>query len=296
MARILELIGGEDNDVQYLEIAGRLVALKMDGAALSHYMLPIHDMYDVGWRAAIGALSDLYAKFVRPLAVLASISVPVDRAADAVHIARGIAGAAAYNGARYLGGDLNESVGDAVIDVAAFGLAPRKIPRKAPPGTTLVTLPVFGLTGMAFRHLSGGPKTDAAVRGIAMLKRPVLDWSLLDHIPLNCVKASMDSSDGLADVLWAMVGRDTDIIVRGLPTPSDVGPIDEDAVFNGGEEYVPVLAVSPTCVGYLREVGLVDFADVVEGGGTVYYNGRALPYRGWKYFGGASHHPPRYSR
>ncbi len=284
VTRILGLIGGEDNDVQYLEVDGKLVALKIDGAALSNYMLPIHDMYDVGWRATVGALSDLYAKFARPLAVLASISVPSDRAADAVEVARGVAQAAAYNGARYLGGDLNESRGDAVIDIAVLGLAPRRIPRRAPPGTTLVTLPVFGLTGMAFKHLSGGPLTGAATRGMDMLKRPTLDWSLLDDIPLNCVKASMDSSDGLADVLWTMVSGDTDIVVRRLPTPSDEEPIDEDAVFNGGEEYVPVLAVSPACVGYLRDIGLVDFADVVEGGGTVYYKGGALPYRGWKYF------------
>ncbi|MBP1449154.1 MAG: thiamine-monophosphate kinase [Thermoproteus sp.] len=275
LASFLSALGEEDNDVYYLDS----LALKIDGFAESKAKMPFHTYEDLGWRAVAAALSDLKVKLAEPLAVAVSITAPDAARAEAVF--RGAAEAAHKFGVRYAGGDLNGGV-EVVVDVAAVGRTSARIGRRPKPGDVLITPPLFGYTGLAFRaHERGDP---AAAKGVQMLKRPLLDWP--PPPPLNCVTASMDSSDGLADVLWTMA-RGVDIIVKALPAPVEVlaaaerlGLSPEEVVFNGGEEYLPIYAVRPECG---VPEGYTAFAEVVVGGGAVIWRGGALPYKGWSY-------------
>jgi len=52
-------------------------------------------------------------------------------------------------------------------------------------------------------------------------------------------------------------------------------------VFNGGEEFLPVFAVRRGCS---VESPYVEFAEVVEGEGVVWWEGQPLRWRGWSYF------------
>lgn len=272
----LKELGEEDNDVSYVDG----YAVKVDGFAESAAMMPFHTYADLGWRAVAATLSDLLVKLATPKALLSSITAP--DAGKALEIFNGIKEAAARFGVRYLGGDLNQGR-EAVVDIVAIGAAPARIGRRPKPGHVLIAPPLFGYTGLAF--VAYKEASPAVAKGISWLKRPVLDWPRPP--PLECISASMDSSDGLADVLWTMA-RGVDIILEELPAPDEViaeaarlGVDPEEVVLNAGEEYLPVFAVDPRC--NVPE-GYIAFAKVVEGAGRVYYKGEELKYKGWAYF------------
>lgn len=274
--RFLSAIGEEENDVSYLEG----LAIKIDGFAESRAKMPFHTYEDLGWRAVAAALSDLRVKFVEPLAVAVSITAPDPEKAEAVF--RGALAASAHFSVKYAGGDLNGGV-EVVVDVAAVGRAQRRIGRRPKPGDILITPPLFGYAGLAFKAYTRLDVPQVAV-GVEMLRRPSLRWP--DPPDPACVDASMDSSDGLADVLWAMA-KGVDIVVEQLPAPSEVldaatalGIDAEEVVFNAGEEFLPVFAVRPDCP---IPTGYVAFARAVEGRGRVLWRGRELGFRGWSY-------------
>ncbi|GGP22483.1 thiamine-monophosphate kinase [Thermocladium modestius] len=291
LERIRREAGVEDNDVSYVRgKGGDLLIIKIDGGAFSRTKMEFMTLYDVGWRTTVGALSDVFVKLGRPMAIAASITLRRDaEEEDAVQLMRGVRDAGSRYGAPLVGGDLNEGE-EGVIDVAVIGAAEREVGRRPRPGDSLVTLPLFGYNGLAFklwRERAGNP---AVARGVEMLRRPELPLQVYGDASLaDCLDASMDSSDGLGRVLHVM-GRSAKIIVTSLPAPRDVveaavelGIPVEEAVFNGGEEYLPVFAVRRDCVNRLRGMGMVEFAEVEEGSG-VYYGGEPLQYRGWEYF------------
>lgn len=292
---VLEKIRGEagieDNDVSYVRGGGgALLIMKIDGGAFSRIRMEFMTPYDVGWRTTVGALSDVFVKLGRPMAITASITLRRDaEEADAIQLMRGVRDAGSRYGAPLVGGDLNEGE-EEVIDVAVIGTAAREVGRRPRPGDALVTLPLFGYNGLAFKLWREAAENPAVARGVEALRRPELPLEVYGDASLtNCLDASMDSSDGLGRVLHVM-GRDARIVVTSLPAPRDVveaaeelGVPVEEAVFNGGEEYLPVFAVRRDCVSHLRGLGMVEFAEVEEGSG-VYYGGEPLKYRGWEYF------------
>ncbi|CCC82655.1 AIR synthase related protein [Thermoproteus tenax] len=273
----LRELGEEENDVSYIDG----LALKVDGFAESYAKMPFHTYADMGWRAVAAALSDMKVKLAHTKAVLSSITAPEPH--KALEVFRGILEAATHFGVRYLGGDLNQGV-EVVVDIMAVGTTAVKIGRRPRAGHVLITPPLFGYTGLAFAAFEHDGESPIVAKGIRWLKRPSLDWP--PPPPPECISASMDSSDGLADVLLTMA-KGVDIVVERLPAPQEVisealrlGFEPEEVVFNAGEEYLPVFAVDPRCV----PEGYVAFARVVEGSGSVIYKGKPLKYRGWSYF------------
>lgn len=275
LARFLEELGVEDNDVSY----GDGLVLKIDGSAASTSKLPFQSWSDFGYRAVAGSYSDLRVKFVTEAYLLASVTAPdIETVRE---ILQGILEASRRFGLRYIGGDLNQGR-EAVVDIALVGRSSARIGRRPQPGDVLITIPLFGYTSLGYRlwHV----EHPAVRRGVEMLRRPDPTWPLP---PSQCITASMDSSDGLADVLWTMA-RGVDIRVTELPTTDEVAEaaarfgLDlDEIVFNGGEEYLPIFAVRPEC---RIERPYVKFAEVVSGSGAVWWRGETLKWRGWAYF------------
>ncbi|ABL88369.1 thiamine monophosphate kinase-like protein [Pyrobaculum islandicum DSM 4184] len=272
---LISALGLEDNDVVYIDGW----ALKIDGSAASTSKLPFQTWRDFGWRNVAAAYSDIRVKYVEPLYMLVSVTAP--RLEEAAEIIEGAREAATRLSLRYVGGDLNQG-GDVVVDVAIIGRATYRIGRTPKPGDILVTIPKFGYTSLAYRYWRDDDPVVA--KGVEMLKRPEPLWPLP---PPECVTASMDSSDGLADVLWTMANG-VDIIVESLPVPEEVlsfakerGLDIGELVFNGGEEFLPVFAIRRDCD--VKEP-YVTFAKVAEGRGVVWWDGRELKWRGWAYF------------
>lgn len=272
---LVERLGEEDNDVSYVEEW----AFKIDGSSASTSKLPFQTWRDFGWRNVAAAYSDMRVKYVEHAYMVVSVTAPDIEVAR--EVVEGVLEAAGRLPVKYVGGDLNQG-GEVVVDVALIGRAPARLGRRPRPGDVLITIPQFGYTSIAYRYW----RVDhpAVVRGVEMLKRPLPLWPLP---PLGCVTASMDSSDGLGDVLWTMA-RGVDIHITELPTAAEVldfasvrGLDVEELVFNGGEEFLPVFAVRQGCE---AESPYVVFAEVKEGGGRVYWKGRELKWRGWSYF------------
>ena len=272
---LLERLGEEDNDVSYV---GEW-AFKIDGSSASTSKLPFQTWRDFGWRNVAAAYSDMRVKYVEQAYMVVSVTAPDIEVAR--EVVEGVLEAARGLPVKYVGGDLNQG-GEVVVDVALVGRAPAKLGRRPRPGDVLITMPQFGYTSIAYRLWS--VDHPAVRKGVEALRRPLPLWPLP---PLECVTASMDSSDGLGDVLWTMA-RGVDINVTSLPTTAEVldfastwGLDVEELVFNGGEEFLPVFAVRRGC-----EVGspYVVFAEVVEGTGRVFWRGQELRWRGWGYF------------
>ncbi|MEM1568964.1 MAG: AIR synthase related protein [Thermofilaceae archaeon] len=275
VSQLLRRLGEEDNDVSYV---GEW-AFKIDGSSASTSKLPFQTWGDFGWRNVAAAYSDMRVKYVDSAYMLVSVTAPsIDVAKEVVE---GVVEASRRLPVKYLGGDLNQG-GEVVVDVALVGRAPVRLGRRPRPGDLLITIPEFGYTSIAYKYWREAHP--AARRGVDALRRPTPLWPLP---PLNCVTASMDSSDGLADVLWTMA-RGVDIHITALPTTAEVldfaserGLDVEELVFNGGEEFLPVFAVRRGCE---VESPYVVFAEVVEGTGRVFWRGQELRWRGWSYF------------
>lgn len=285
-----------DNDVSYVELPNAgLLTLKIDGGSFSRTKTDFMTYYDVGWRITIGAASDLLVKLAKPIALVASLTLKGDHTESELEdLIRGISDAAKAIGASYIGGDLNEGDDD-VLDVALLGIASRPIGRVPKLGDVLITVPEFGFTGLIFKLWYSGSlnkyiNDPTIVKGIELTRKPK-PWIPSDELAsmINCINASMDSSDGLGRVLYEM-GKNVKIRVYSIPVNNDVesacrryGLNLEDVVFNGGEEYLPILSIRPECLDYFKSLGFIDFAKVEEGSG-VYLDSRELKYRGWIYF------------
>ncbi|MFN3804450.1 MAG: AIR synthase related protein [Pyrobaculum sp.] len=275
LERLLATLGVEDNDVAYIDG----LAFKIDGSSASTSKLPFQTWGDFGWRNVAAAYSDMRVKYVDSIHLAVSVTTPdIETAGE---IISGVLEASRSLSLSYVGGDLNQG-GEVVVDVAMVGRAGRRVGRRPKPGSLLATIPQFGYTALAYRLRDLDHPT--VRKGVEMLKRPLPLWPLP---PEDCVVASMDSSDGLADVLWSMA-RGVDIHVYVLPTTEEVGRYAEEAgldleelVFNGGEEFLPVFAVEKDCA-----VGgpYVVFGEVREGAGRVLWRGEPLGWRGWSYF------------
>lgn len=275
LRKLVERLGEDDNDVSYV---GEW-AFKIDGSSASTSKLPFQSWSDFGWRNVASAYSDMRVKFVERTYMLVSVTAPdIDVVREVI---RGVLEAAERFSIKYVGGDLNQG-GEVVVDISLLGKAPVRLGRRPRPGDILVTIPQFGYTSIAYRHWH----VDHPVvkKGVEALRRPTPLWPLP---PIECVTASMDSSDGLADVLWTMA-RGVDIHVKELPTTAEVldfasawGLDTEELVFNGGEEFLPVFALRRECE---VKSPYISFAEVTEGSGVVYWRGEALKWRGWSYF------------
>lgn len=199
----------------------------------------------------------------------------------------------------FLGGDLNEG-NEIVIDVFMFSKSNFKITRKINQNCVLVTKPNFGYTGI-FLNLLYLNKIDYFINDnffrkcFEYFRKPIINLQEIDSLInlKNYVIASMDSSDGLGDVLWTFARLNNAYIeVYRLPTDQEViefckqNNLDVlNVIFNGGEEYIPVFAIPENAIKYFRELGFVDFAKVIIGQKPqVVYNRKKLEYYGWEYF------------
>ncbi|MCC6020731.1 MAG: AIR synthase related protein [Thermoproteaceae archaeon] len=281
---LLSSLGAEDNDVTYIDG----IAVKIDGISASASRLAFQSWQDFGWRGVAAAYSDMRVKYATPTHMLASVTAP--SLSEASEVIEGILEAASCFGVKYIGGDLNRG-GDVVVDIVMVGRAERRVGRIPRPGDILITIPEFGYTSIAYRFWRESGRSAVVRRGVEMLRRPKPTWPLP---PAHCVTASMDSSDGLADVLWTMA-RGVDVIVTRLPTSDELvefarerGLDVDELVFNGGEELLPVFAVRRDCD--VTEP-YIAFAEVVSGSGAVWWREGTLRWRGWDYFSGTGSFP-----
>lgn len=203
---------------------------------------------EIGWRAAMAALSDLAAMVARPVGILLSVAVSDDDANElAVRVVAGATEAARSVGARLIGGDVTRSPGPLVLDVVVLGEVSHPLTRDgARSGDEIWVTGRLGAPAMAVRDWMGGARPSSAAR--ARFARPAARtrealW-LRAHADLT---AGIDLSDGLAgDVPHLAAASGASIVLDRSDIPVHEAAADTpELALTGGEEYELCLVAPP---------------------------------------------------
>ncbi|MFB0501205.1 MAG: thiamine-phosphate kinase [Candidatus Bathyarchaeia archaeon] len=196
------------DDVSAVDIRnGKLAVIKTDMLVGKTDVPPGMTLRQAARKAVVMNISDLAAKGVQPLALLASIGVPRNfTKKDVWQIGRGLnEGAREYN-AYVLGGDTNEA-SDLVISCTAFGICEKRhLMRRsgAKPSDIVAVTGLFGKTSSGLKilleHFFAPPKLKTKlVRAVYMPRARLREGLTLAQT--RATTSSIDSSDGLA---WSL--------------------------------------------------------------------------------------------
>jgi thiamine-monophosphate kinase len=275
-----------------------------------HVDLALCSPGDVGWKALMGALSDLAAMGAEPFAALVGLCVP-ERSESAsreeplaLGVMRGVAEASAASGCPVAGGDLSSS-SELVVAVTVLGTLPaarRPVPRSgARAGDTLLVTGPCGASAAGLRVLREGGGSADALGPRSASQSPDEDAVLVDAYrrPLARLRegqlaraggahAMIDISDGFALDLHRMADA------SGIGFELDDVPVAPgatlDEALGGGEDYELALALHPSdvdgLVGLYEEAGLrrpVLVGSAVADGTRRCWRGQPLERAGWQH-------------
>ena len=288
---------------------GKVAVLKTDMLVASTDVPPGMTYYQAARKAVVMCVSDLAAKGVRPLAVLASLGLPKNMSEDELaQIARGLNDASREYGAFLVGGDTNECA-DLVISCSVFGIGheDKMVLRSgARPGDVLATTGDFGWTYVGLKALLEGLELEGLIREKALRAVLMPEARLEAGVALaeaGVLTASIDSSDGLAWSLYELSkASGLGFVVEEMPIPPELaeealrlGLDPFEACFYGGEEYELVLTVRPDAWEEAVEAALETGVRLKPIGRAVEKPGlwfrepsgqlRPVEARGWEHFG-----------
>lgn len=225
----------------------------VDGVHVDTRLMAPHD---VGRRAVAVNLSDLAAMGARPEWLLLSLVLPPSLPlATFDALVEGVADEAGRWNARVIGGNITQSPGPLVVDVAATGsVRPRRLLRRDT-GRAGDELWLTGTVGGAAAGLaalrSGGPATEAALDAAARYLTPTPRlreaWAVARE---RAVRAAIDLSDGLADGVRQLAtasGTGARLDATALPLHPALAELCDDPVATGlaSDDYELLLAVPP---------------------------------------------------
>ncbi len=258
----IEAFGLRD-DAAVLDGPGGPLVLSVDSVVEGvHVDLSVCSPADVGWKALMGALSDLAAMGAAPLGALVALCVPEGSGEGelALGVMAGVAEASGASGCPVLGGDVS-GAGELVVAVTVLGtvrgadgdLGHGPVPRSgAQAGDVVLVTGPCGASAAGRRELrAGAPGAD----GARAHRRPLARLREGEVARRAGVHAMIDVSDGLALDLHRLadasgVGFELDEV------PVAPGATEEEAL-GGGEDYELLLVTAPGTVDAL----CADFAD-----------------------------------
>jgi thiamine-monophosphate kinase len=237
----------------------RLAVIKTDMLVGRTDVPPSMSPRQAARKAVVMNISDLAAKGVEPVAVLASIGLPPGLTRKEIEeIGRGLNEGAREYGAYIVGGDTNEA-SDLVISCSAFGicLKDRFMKRsEAQPGDLVAVTGFFGKTAAGLKILleefSAPPKMKTTLVEAVLMPHARLKEGL-SLAQTRAVTSSIDSSDGLAWSLHELslasrVGFTIDFLpiaqeAKSFAEAHNLDPV--ELALYGGEEYELVVTVKP---------------------------------------------------
>ncbi|MGH7613308.1 MAG: thiamine-phosphate kinase [Gemmatimonadales bacterium] len=244
-SRLGDAAYGLGDDCALLRADKATIALSIDISVEGvHFKRDWLSLPEIGYRAAVAALSDLAAEGARAAGLLVSVGVPSGGpAGEAAEIMGGVGSAARDAGARVLGGDLTRSP-LLIVDVCAIGTAPRPVRRVgAEPGDGLWVTGQLGGMALALEDWRAGrrPAPDLAER----FARPQPRLAAGQWLASQGAHAMIDLSDGLtsdAQHVAAASGVALEIAAERIPCWSGAAPLVAAA---SGEEYELLVALPP---------------------------------------------------
>lgn len=249
-----EVLVGPGDDAAVLR-SGLVVSadLSVEGV---HFRLDWVSAREAGYRATMGALSDLAAMAAEPRGILASVAVPGGPESEGrgSGLMEGVREAAATIGAPLLGGDLTLSPGPLVLDVAVLGHAGEPLLRSgAHPGDELWVTGALGAAAGAVAVWEAGGSPAAALRSAFV--RPPARLAHARWLAGAGARAGLDLSDGLAGDaghLAAASGVGVRLEADAVPVhpalESGALPPGADPLafaLHGGEDYELLVAAPP---------------------------------------------------
>ncbi len=244
-ARLGSAAYGLGDDCALLRADKATIALSIDLSVEGvHFRREWLSLPEIGYRAAVAALSDLAAEGARAAGLLVSLALPADRpAGEAAEVMGGVGEAAALAGAKVLGGDLSRAP-QLIVDVCAVGTAPRPVRRVgAEPGDGIWVTGRLGGAALALReHLAHRPLSpDLAQR----FSRPEPRLAAGQWLASQGAHAMIDVSDGIstdAGHIAAASGVAVEIALERIPCWGGAQSI---LAVASGEEYELLVALSP---------------------------------------------------
>ncbi len=267
-----------------------------------HVDLALCSPEDVGWKALMGALSDLAAMGATPLAALVALCVPSGSGEGelSLEVMGGVAEASAAAGCPVAGGDVSGG-SELVVAVTVLGTVeaggPPPVSRSgAQPGDVLLLTGPCGGSAAGLRELRAG-RGSVATGASAPAPAPDADLSYRRPVARlregeaarRCgVHAMIDVSDGLALDLHRLADASgIGFELEGVPVASGA-TLDE--ALGGGEDYELVIAVGESGVEALRNrFAAGDLREPIRLGtctadpGRRTLEGRALERLGWQH-------------
>jgi len=226
-----------------------------------HVDLGLCSPADVGWKALMGALSDLAAMGARPLGALVALCVPESTGDGAVTLGvmEGVAEASRETACPIVGGDVSggdvSGRGALMVAVTVLGTVERgtAVPRHgARPGDVIFVTGPCGASAAGLRELrlpGGDAPGDSSLA--AAYRRPRARLADGDTARLAGARAMIDVSDGLALDLHRLADA------SGVGFALDAVPVAEGATLEealgGGEDYELVVVIDPGDVEGYRE-------------------------------------------
>jgi len=196
------------DDVSAIDLGhGKLAVMKTDMLIGKTDVPEGMSLQQAARKAVVMNISDLAAKGVQPLAILAAIGLPRGLSRKEIQqIGKGLnAGAREYN-AYVLGGDTNEA-SDLVISCAAFGICEKsRLVRRsgAKPGDYVAVTGFFGKTASGLKILMEDFSAPPEIRRELVNSVIMPNARLKEGLALaqtRVTTSSIDSSDGLA---WSL--------------------------------------------------------------------------------------------
>jgi len=204
---------------------------------------------EIGWRAAMAALSDLAAVAATPAGVLVALSTPSSEPIESlVELMAGVGAAAMACQSTVVGGDL--STGGALsLAVTVLGRAERPVRRVgARPGDGLWVTGMLGGARAALRSWQGGREPPPAAR--ARFARPMARIREASWLASRGATAMIDLSDGLAGDAHHLArasGVGLAVDLEAIPVdPAVAGAEPWRDAAAGGEDYELLVTLPPT--------------------------------------------------
>ncbi len=205
---------------------------------------------DVGWKALMGALSDLAAMGATPLGAMVALCVPGGSGEGelALGVTSGVAGASRASGCPVVGGDVSGAaelmVAVTVLGTVEAGGYPPVARAGAQPGDVVLVTGPCGASAAGLRELRAGDGGDA---GLAeAYRRPVARLREGGLARVGGAHAMIDVSDGLALDLHRLADASR-VGFRLTEVPVASGATVAEAL-GGGEDYELVVAADETVV------------------------------------------------
>ncbi len=206
---------------------------------------------EIGWRAAMAALSDLAAMGATPLGALFALTVPTPWRDSLGELAQGLGDAAAAAGAPIVGGDVTG--GDRLaLAITVLGHAKHPLRRSgARAGDTLYVTGRLGGPGAALAAWELGRAPLPADR--ERFAHPAARIAAGEWLAAHGVHAAIDLSDGLAGDLAHMAAASGVRCVLEIDTIPTHGSASAMDALVSGEEYELLVAASAVSTEYFAQ-------------------------------------------